>query len=310
VRHKILVQGAHLERLRGDWASQYEVHLLRDFPDTASFLAGPGQVIEVIVSDGGPIPAPLLREMPALRLVACFSTGYADINVPLLRARGVRLTTAGGVNAHDVADHAVALMLAGWHGIVPADADVRAGKWRTARAPRRSLRDRKAGIVGLGRIGSAIAERLVPMGLSIAWYGPNAKPDVPYPRAAGIHALAESSDILIVASRATQENRLQIDRSVLHALGPEGLIVNVSRGLLVDEDALIDCLKEGHLGGAALDVFADEPPSAERWREVPNVVLSPHIAGYTQEAGPAMMSLLAENVRRYFAGEPLLTPAW
>lgn len=306
----ILVVGGHLERLRVDWRERYRVHLLADFPDVADFLAGPGREIEVIVSDGLAIPESVLRGMPRLRLVACFSTGYAGIDTALLKSRGVALTTAAGVNAHDVADHAVALILAAWNGVPVADAIVREGRWREATAPRRSLRGRRVGIVGFGRIGSAIAARLVPHELLIAWCGPHAKPEVPHPRFPSVLELAKASDVLVVASRATPENRHQVGESELEALGPEGLLVNVSRGLLVDEEALVRCLVQGRLGGAALDVFEDEPPSMQRWRDVPNVVFSPHIAGYTREAGPAMMSLLAENVRRHFAGESLLTPAW
>ena len=262
------------------------------------------------MSDGTPIPGAVLGNMPNLRLVACFSTGYEGIDTAALRARGISLTTAAGVNAHDVADHAVALMLAGWNGILESNTDLRAGRWRAARAPRRSLRGRRAGIVGFGRIGSAIAARLAPHELSIAWYGPAPKPHVPYPRTADLRSLAQASDVLFVASRATESNRHLIDALIIDSLGPQGLLVNVSRGVLVDEDALIASLKAGRLGGAALDVFEDEPTPAERWRDVPNVVLTPHIAGYTQEAGPAMMERLAENVRRHFAREPLLTPAW
>jgi len=144
----------------------------------------------------------------------------------------------------------------------------------------------------------------------IAWHGPNPKPDVPYPRTADIQSLAGMSDILVVASRALPENRRQVGEAELTALGPEGMLVNVSRGMLVDEDALIRCLRDGRLGAAALDVFEEEPTPAARWRGVPNVLLTPHIAGYTREAGPDMMARLAENVRRYYAREPLLTPAW
>jgi lactate dehydrogenase-like 2-hydroxyacid dehydrogenase len=167
---------------------------------------------------------------------------------------------------------------------------------------RRSLRGCHLGIVGFGRIGAAIASRMAAHQMSIAWHGPNAKPEVTVPRVDDIRTLAEASDILVVASRAMPENRHQIGEAELLALGPEGMLVNVSRGMLVDEDALIRCLKEGRLGAAALDVFENEPTPPDRWRG--------HIGGYTHEAGPAMVWRLEENVRRYFAREPLLTPEW
>jgi lactate dehydrogenase-like 2-hydroxyacid dehydrogenase len=248
--------------------------------------------------------------MPRLRLVACFSTGYEGIDVQLLQARGIALTTAAGINAHDVADHALALLLAGWSGVVEAHANVSAGRWRNGLPIRRSLRGRNIGIVGFGRIGSAIASRLAPHEVAIAWSGPNAKPAVPYPRCTSVLELAGRSDVLILSSRATPDGRHLVGRPELDALGAEGLLVNVSRGVLVDEQALVEALRDGRLGGAALDVLAEEPPDSARWRDVPRLVLTPHIAGYTRDAGPAMFDRLKENVRRYFAGEPLLTPVW
>jgi lactate dehydrogenase-like 2-hydroxyacid dehydrogenase len=263
--------------------------------------------VEVIAS-GDTVPDALVDALPALRLVACFSTGYTGIDLAHLRSRGIALTTAGGVNAHDVADHAVALFLALWHGIPAADRAVREGAWRESHAPRRSLRGKRAGVVGLGRIGSGIAQRLAAHEMDVRWWGPHDKPEAGFARASSLIGLAQWSDALIVASRAAPENRHQIDAAVLEALGPEGMLVNISRGFLVDEEALIAALRNETVGGAALDVFEDEPTPAGRWEGVPDVVLTPHIAGYTREAGVDMRRQQHENVRRYFAGEPLLTP--
>jgi hydroxypyruvate reductase len=306
----VLVHGRHLEHLRSDWRDRYDVHLLGDCGGIEPFLRSHGAQVEVIVSDGGAIPKQLLRGMPKLQLVACFSTGYHDIDTTTLKDRGIALTTAAGVNAHDVADHACALMLASWSGLVATDAATRNGQWRGALVPRRSLRGRNLGIVGYGRIGAAIAARMAAHEMDIAWYGPNPKPEVPYLRCRDIRELAARSDILVVASRALAGQRHQVGEAELVALGPEGLLVNVSRGLLVDEPALARCLRDGRLGAAALDVFEEEPVRMDDWSDVPNLLLTPHIAGYTREARPAMISLLAENVRRHFAGQPLLTPAW
>lgn len=306
----LLVQGAHLERLRTDWQDAYDVRLLRDFPDVESFLRGIGAEIEVVVSDGHGPDAQLLAALPRLRLVACFSTGHEGIDTTVLRSRGIALTTAAGVNAHDVADHALALALGAWHGLTAANEAIRSGRWREGAPPRRSLRGRRAGILGFGRIGQAIAARLVPHGIEVEWHGPRPKPEVPHRYRASLLDLARDSDILFVCSRADAANRHVVDETVLAALGSQGVLVNVSRGSLVDEDALIRCLRGGRLGGASLDVFEHEPTDAARWADVPRVLLTPHIAGYTQEAGPAMFERLRENVRRHFAKEPLLTPAW
>jgi len=261
-----------------------------------------------VLATGGHVPGALIDALPQLRLVACFSTGYEGIDLARLRAREITLTTAAGVNAHDVADHALGLLLALWHRIPLADRHVRDGRWRETLVPRPSLRGRSAGIVGLGRIGSAIARRLAAHDLKVGWYGPREKPGAEFPRAQSLLALAEQSDILVVASRAVPDNAGQIDSAVLAALGPQGVLVNVSRGFLVDEAALLAALKSGAIAGAALDVFAEEPVDAAMWRDLPNVVLTPHLAGFTVEAGADMICQLRENIVRYFHGKPLLTP--
>jgi phosphoglycerate dehydrogenase-like enzyme len=212
------------------------------------------------------------------------------------------------VNAHDVADHAIALMLAWWHGIPLADRTVREGKWREPLTPRPSLQGKQLGIVGMGRVGRHIAHRADALGMQVHWWGPREKPGIQYPRAQSLLDLARQSDILVVTSRSSPANAGQISAKILAALGPAGLLVNVSRGFLVDEAALLQALDSGTIAGAALDVFAQEPPDPEVWRRFNNVVLSPHIAGYTRDAGVAMFGQLRENLRRYFAGQPLLTP--
>jgi lactate dehydrogenase-like 2-hydroxyacid dehydrogenase len=261
-----------------------------------------------VLATGGHVPNALIDALPCLRLVACFSTGYEGIDLAHLRARDITLTTAAGVNAHDVADHAIALLLALWHYIPAADRHVREGRWRDTLTPRRSLRGRSAGVVGFGRIGSAIARRLAAHDLKVRWYGPREKPGVDFPRVESLLALATQSDILVVASRAVPDNAGQIDSAVLAALGPEGVLINVSRGFLVDEAALLAALGSGTIAGAALDVFAHEPVDPAAWQNLPNVVLTPHLAGFTAEAGADMIGQLRENIRRHFRGERLLTP--
>ena len=302
----ILLFGPLMASRRAQWEDEYETIVLESFD--APLPQDVAKRVEVIVS-GDQLPNALVDALPSLKLVACFSTGYSGIDLGHLRARGVQLTTAAGVNAHDVADHALALLLALWHRVPELDHRVREGGWRSMADARPSLRGRRAGVIGLGRIGSAIADRLAAHEIGVSWWGPRPKPDAPYPRAASLLALAEQSDILIVASRADPENAGQVDAEVLRALGPEGILVNISRGFLVQEGALIEALQSGTLGGAALDVFEDEPPSPDKWRDVPDVVLTPHVAGFTREAGEDLPRQQRENVRRYFAGEPLLTPA-
>jgi lactate dehydrogenase-like 2-hydroxyacid dehydrogenase len=260
----------------------------------------------IVVAGEFPVDRTLVESLPKLGLIACFTAGYDGIDVAWAKARGLQVSHSPGVNHEDVADQALGLLLAAWRGLVEGHAIVREGRWHpTEKRITTSLGGRRLGIVGLGAIGEAVARRAATFGLKIAWWGPNEKPDAPWPRAASLLALARDSDILVVAARAGAHNRRLIDKPVIEALGPQGLLVNVARGQLIDEGALIEALNAGALGMAALDVFETEPTPAERWAEVANVVLSPHTAGATSGALPKMVALTRENLRRYFAGEPL-----
>jgi len=302
----VLVMTGFLYDRRSEWGAGFEIM----GPEAISTQLDPtiADRVEIVVNAGEAMEEAVLNSLPNLRLVACFSTGYAGIDLAYLRSRGIELTTAAGINAHDVADHAIALMLAWWHAIPRADGAVRKGMWRGALGHRRSLKGKAAGIVGLGRIGREIARRADVLGMRVSWWGPREKPDAGYPRASSLHDLARRSDVLLVSSRATAENFGQIDEEVIRALGPQGLLVNVSRGFLVDEPALLRALSDGTLGGAALDVFAQEPLNTKQWAGLDNVVLTPHVAGYTLEAGHDMFGQLRDNILRYLEGRPLLTP--
>ncbi|WP_298400053.1 2-hydroxyacid dehydrogenase [Sphingobium sp.] len=251
----------------------------------------------------------LLAAMPRLGLIACFTVGYDGVDLDWARARNIAVSHAGDANAQDVADHAIGLILAHRRGIVAGDRQVRAGQWVAgAKTITRSLSGARLGIVGMGAIGLATAQRAEVMRMEIRWWGPRPKPELRWPRADSLIALARTSDILVVAAKADDSNRGMIDRAVIDALGAGGLLVNVARGQLVDEDALIAALQDGRLGGAALDVFAQEPTDAARWADVPNVVLTPHTGGATDAAVAQMVAMLRANLRAYFAGEALPSP--
>ena len=250
-----------------------------------------------------------LETLPNLGLIACVSVGYDGIDVAWCRARGIEVTHAQGLNAEDVADHALGLTLAAWRGIATFDRKVREGRWvqEERLKPQPSLGGRTLGVVGLGHIGSAVARRAEAFRLNVRWWGPRAK-DAPWPRAGSVLELARASDILVVACRAEPANRGLISAEVIDAVGPNGMIVNVSRGSLIDEDALIAALKAGRLWRAALDVFAQEPTPHERWADVPGAVLTPHTGGSSTEAIPLMVAQAVENVRLFLAGAPLASP--
>ena len=288
----------------------YTVFRLWDYPDALAFLDGPGREVRAIVHAGEMVlTRDMLEQMPQLGLIACVSVGYDGIDVPWCKAHGISVTHSTGLNAGDVADHAVGLILAAWRGIVEGDQRLRAGHWTHAErmAPRHGLKGRKVGIVGLGHIGEAVARRLDAFEMKVAWWAPRPK-DSDRPRADSLLALARDSDVLVVCARPDADNHHMIDKAVIEALGPQGLLVNVARGSLVDEDALIAALKDGRLGMAGLDVFEQEPTPAARWVGVPHTVLTPHTAGATLDSIPAMVGMTLENLRRFFHGEPLASP--
>ena len=289
----------------------YTVHRLWDHPDPQAFAAGAGQDIRAIVHAGEfKLTPELLGALPNLGLIANVSVGYDGVDVPWCRARGIEVTHSRGLNADDVADHAVGLLIAGWRGIAEGDRMVRAGAWTLTdrMRPRPSLRGKKAGVVGLGHIGEAVARRLEAFGMTVAWWGHRPKPAAPWPMADSLLALARDCDALMVCCRASAETERLISAEVIEAVGPRGAVINISRGQVIDEDALIAALKTGRLGMAGLDVFETEPTPADRWANVPNTVLTPHSAGGTVDSIPLMIASCLENLRCFFAGEPLPTP--
>jgi lactate dehydrogenase-like 2-hydroxyacid dehydrogenase len=256
------------------------------------------------------LPAATLESLPGVGLIACVGAGYDGVDVPWCRARGIEVTNAAGLNAADVADHALGLMLAGWRNILAGDRMIREGRWlENHRHPASaSLTGRRFGVVGLGAIGEAAARRAGAFDLEVAWWGPRPKPASAWPRKPSLMELAAWSDILLVACRANPENRGMVSREVIEAVGPQGMIVNVARGSVVDEDALIAALQAGRLRHAGLDVFAEEPTPAARWRDTPNVVLTPHTGSTTAETIPRLVARTIENLRLFFAGKPVATP--
>jgi lactate dehydrogenase-like 2-hydroxyacid dehydrogenase len=263
----------------------------------------------LVVAGEFPIDKPLAESLPNLGLIACFTAGYDGVDLVWARERGLKVSHSPGVNHEDVADHAMGLMLASWRKIVVGDRMLRAGGWKPhEKLASPSLTNRHVGIVGLGDVGAAIARRCEAFHLQVSWWGPREKPQAPWPRADSLEALAKASDILIVAARASEETRGLISAEIIEAVGPDGLLINVSRGQVIDEDAVIDALKAGRLGAAALDVFAEEPTPPERWTDVPHTLLTPHTAGATSAAVPQMVALTVENLRRFFKGEALVNP--
>ncbi|SCW66124.1 Lactate dehydrogenase [Sphingobium faniae] len=260
--------------------------------------------VRVLVTGGvDPLPRALVENLPALRLIVAVAAGHDGIDVDHARARGIAVTSSIGVNAPDVADLAVGSMIALVRGIITGDRLVRDGGWYPRRiVPSRSISALKVGIVGMGSIGQEISRRVAAFGCAVAWHGPRPK-NVPWERAESLHALAEASDCLFLAAHLSADTRGMINSTILSALGPDAYLVNVGRGGLVDEDALLDALRAGRIGGAALDVFQEEPTPPERWRDVPNTILTPHLGGITRDAMQRVLERARQSVERGLAGE-------
>ncbi|PWK55833.1 2-hydroxyacid dehydrogenase [Silicimonas algicola] len=288
----------------------YTLHRYDEAADRDAFLAEFGPRCVGIATNGhAPLTKNDLQHLPKVEIVACSSAGFEPIDVDALRERGIAFTNTSAALLDDVADTALMLTIAARRHLVRAHAYVERGDWgRKGMYPLLStMRGKKAGIVGLGNIGRAIAARFEPLGLEIGYTSRSRKPGT-YRYFPQVRDLAEWSDILAVVVPGGAETDNMIDGPVLEALGPEGTLVNVARGSVVDEPALIEALTSGKLGSAALDVFWNEPHVDPALSSLPNVTLYPHHASGTEETRDAMAQLVVDNLAAHFAGKPLLTP--
>jgi len=295
----LLLFTSNMDRMCEPIAQRFD--LLRLWSESDAIRERGAKVVAILTSGKDRIDAALLERLPQLRLVVAVGAGYEGVDVAAARRRGITVANAGDTHSGDVADHAVALTLAVTQGILSNDAWVRSGTWQTRGYPpnRRALSAERFGILGLGRIGRAIANRLAPFGAQIGWWGPTDRP-AEWPRHQSAPALAAWCTTLIVAARG--DAVALVDRQVIDAVGRDGYIINVARGQVIDEDALIAALREGRLGGAGLDVFRDEPAAPGRWADVPNVVLSPHVAGLTVQAMARLRDTAVRNLQTALDG--------
>ena len=297
--------GPSLARLEAD----YRVHRLWSAADRDALLAEVAPRVQILVTTGGAgASRELIVRLPKLRLIACFGVGVDAIDLAAARERGIAVTNTPDVLTDDVADLALGLIIATLRGIAAADRYVRAGSWLRANIPLQArISGKRLGIIGMGRIGTAIAVRAAAFGMPIAWNGPHAK-EVPWRYEPDLTSLAGSVDVLVAACPGGASTRGLVSRTVLTALGPKGVFINIARGSVVDEATLVDLLVTKQLGGAGLDVFLDEPNVPPALLALDNVVLQPHQASATFETRAAMGQLVIDNIAAYVAGRPLLTP--
>ena len=303
---EILQTGPLLASCEAALAARYTVHKLHEQGDRDAWLRENGARIRAHAGSG--VQADLMDKLPNLEIIASFGVGYDTIDTAAARARNIRVTNTPDVLNDAVAELTIGLMVSLARRIPQADQFVRQGKWPNGNFGLFSeLTGKTVGILGLGRIGKEIAVRAQAMKMRVVYYGRHHQPSVPYIYYDKLEDMARDSDWLVVIAPGGKGTEGIVSRQVLEALGPKGRLVNVARGTLIDETAMVELLVNGGLGGAALDVFENEPQVPAELLALDNVVLSPHQGSATHQTRDAMGALLVANLERHFAGEPLIS---
>jgi lactate dehydrogenase-like 2-hydroxyacid dehydrogenase len=288
----------------------YNTYRLWEAPDRAALLAKVGPTARGLATMGS-AKQELIDALPNLEIISSFGVGVDGIDVAHATERNVIVANTPDVLSDEVANLAVTMLVMVTRKLCVADRYVREGKWeKQGDMPLAdTIVGRTVGVIGFGRIGQAIGKRLEAFGCELCYHGPREKPDQPYPYYADPVALARDCDALVLACPGGAATRHLVNKAVLDALGPQGVLVNIARGSVVDEPALVAALQDGRLGGAALDVFEAEPKVPEALLKMTdNVVVLPHIGSATVATRRAMGDLVVENLRAYFAGEPVPAP--
>ena len=275
-------------------------------------VADAGRVRAIVSLGSVPMGADALELFPKLGLIACIGSGYEGVPLKAARERGIEVTHSPGANASSVADLAFGLLISCMRDFDVSRTYLEAGKFEGnagVRLPATSgLTGRKLGIYGMGAIGLKIAQRASAFEMQVGYHNRNKRSDVNYPWHESLAGLAGWADVLMIAVRADASNRRAVDGSIFKALGPDGFLVNIARGSVVDEVALVAALEAGTIRGAGLDVYENEPLVSPALFKLPHVALTPHIGGNTHEAQQAMHALVQENLAAFFAGRPPPSP--
>lgn len=286
--------------------AEYTVYKLWELADQTQY---PKNVRAAVTSGLAGFDGKILESFPNIGIIACFGVGHGTLDLAAAAKRNIVVTNTPDSSADAVADVALGLILTVMRRLCVADRFVRAGQWPKGGFPLATgLKEKTCGIVGLGKIGRGIAARVTACGMSVGYYGRSKKADVDYRYFSDVKELAAASDCLVVSCAARPETYHLVNAEVLSALGAQGFIVNIARGSIIDQPALIAALKSGGIAGAGLDVFEDEPNVPQELMAMENDVLLPHIGTSTRDIREERSRIVLENVRRYFAGEPALTP--
>ena len=309
MKQPLLITGPMYPPTLAELEQTYDAKRLWTTPDKDALLASMADITAVASSNSGGIDGATMARLPMLRTIAHFGVGYDTVDVVAAKARKIAVTNTPDVLTDEVADLAIALLLAAVRKVPQGDRYVRDGKWlKGSMALTESVQGKTLGIIGMGRIGRAIAKRAEAFNLRIVYQGPSKKSDVSWPYFKDPVDLAKESDLVIAACPGGEATRGLVSRAVIEAIGPKGTFVNIARGSVVDETALIEALQSGKLGFAGLDVFVDEPRVPDAFFALDNVVLQPHVASATHQTRKAMGQLVIDNLAAHFAGNPLLTP--
>ena len=307
MRNHVLIPQRFLKSCEQALDERYIVHRLYSAQDPDALIAKIAPDVRAIA--GRAVDAALIDRLPNLEMISNFGVGYNAIDTAAARARGIRVTNTPSVLNDAMAEITIGLMIALARRILQADRFIRDGKWIGGPYPLQSeLNGKTVGIVGLGRIGLEIAARCQAMKMRVVYHSRTRKPNSPYVYYSALVDMARDVDWLVVITPGGKATDKLINAEVLTALGPKGHLVNMARGSVVDEPALVAALVNGEIAGAALDVFADEPNVPEALFAMENVVLSPHMGSATNQTRDAMGALVVANLDAFFAGEPLLTP--
>ncbi|KSV63307.1 D-2-hydroxyacid dehydrogenase [Sinorhizobium sp. Sb3] len=309
---EILLMGPYPDWDLVELEARYAVHKIYEAENRDAFLATHGPNIQAIATRGElGASADLIGKLPQVEIVSVYGVGYDAVDLAACRERGIRVTNTPDVLTNDVADLGVAMMLCQSRGMIGAESWVKDGSWaaKGLYPLKRRVWGQRAGVLGLGRIGFEVAKRLKGFDMDIAYSDVSEKPYADgMTFVADPVALAERSDVLFVTLAASAATRHIVSKQVIEALGPDGMLINISRASNIDEDALLDALERGTLGSAALDVFEGEPMLNARFLKLHNVLLQPHHASGTIETRKAMGKLVRDNLAAHFAGEALPTP--
>ena len=269
--------------------------------------------IRAMVTAGGtPLGGAMMDTMPKLAAIVCYGTGYDGVDLAAAAQRGISVGHSPAANASAVADLAVTLMLAVTRRLLPADNYVRSGNWAAAKPsplmrPQAGNPGRRVGVYGMGEIGRKIAARVAAFEAEVAYFS-RSRHELPYQYLPSLEALAEWCGVLMIAVRAGADTQHAVDANILRKLGKDGYVVNISRGSVIDQAALVAALAGEQLAGAGLDVYAKEPHAPDALTGFPNVVLTPHVGGHTLDSHVAMQDCVIANLDTFFAGNPLAYP--